>query len=61
MIECTEPEALNSNIWAFEEYEIVIDTEVIPKSKSEKSDKSKLDEYEKLLESGKTGTMGMLK
>ena len=41
------------------EHEIVIDTEVIPKSKEkEKSEKERMQDYEKLASEGKAGTMG---
>jgi hypothetical protein len=46
--------------YCFTELEIVIDTEVIPKqSTKERSEKEKLEEYQKLLDEGKAGILGI--
>ncbi len=44
--------------FTFKEYELVIDTEVIPATKPDKKKKEKLQEYEKLVAEGKAGTLG---
>jgi len=59
--ECTDADFTGKRIvdkFNFKEYEIVIDTEVIPKEiAKEKSDKSKIEEFQKLVSEGKAGTM----
>lgn len=46
----------------FQEFEMVMDTEVIPKAVSKKKvdEKSELEEYKKLVAEGKAGTLGKI-
>ena len=52
-----EPSTTPSS-FTFKEYEIVIDTEVIPKAKSRKKQAEELQEYQKLVAEGKAGSLG---
>lgn len=46
--------------YCYKEHALVIDTEVIPKQSGskEKSEKDRLEEYEKLVSDGQAGTLG---
>lgn len=43
--------------FCYKEHALVIDTEVIPKQK-EKTEKERLDDFEKLVSEGQAGTLG---
>lgn len=51
---------MHSQLIGFQEYEIVLDTEVIPKGAAKKKvdEKNELEEYKKLAAAGQTGSLG---